>query len=283
MTGSGVGATYDQKRDVLWILDQAKINVTPAKDGHGGLEGRRQRRPASRGRALHSAPRRGADRRAKGGSSEANDVMIRLTDDDERVQLLELRGNSRITGGTGGPAVDVGARHRPHLRPKTAARCSMRELVENAVLQLPGSGAGAAGKRIAGNTIDIGLGARRHDHDELTANGRVQVDLPAEGRRPGQDDPVGDADGGRRRRRRPAERAPSAAASSTAKRAPAGATSPASERTATSQTLIIETKPGLGAIQKADFRGNVTVHRRRRISWPKRSRASTTSRATAWI
>ena len=41
MTGSGVGATYDQNREVLWILDQAKINVTPDKA--------RARRPRSAG------------------------------------------------------------------------------------------------------------------------------------------------------------------------------------------------------------------------------------------
>src|SRR5687768_1558652 len=37
MNGSGVGATYDQNREVLWILSQAKIDVTPDKGGNGGL------------------------------------------------------------------------------------------------------------------------------------------------------------------------------------------------------------------------------------------------------
>ena len=47
---------------------------------------------------------------------------------------------------------------------------------------------------------------------------------------------------------------------------------PASDRTATSLKLIIETKPGLGAIEKADFRGNVRSPTAR-ISWPRGSRA----------
>jgi hypothetical protein len=31
MSGSGVGMTYDQKRDVLWLLDQVDITVAPDK------------------------------------------------------------------------------------------------------------------------------------------------------------------------------------------------------------------------------------------------------------
>ena len=47
---------------------------------------------------------------------------------------------------------------------------------------------------------------------------------------------------------------------STANSAPArrGAPPPA-ERTARSQRLIVQTQPGLGALQTADFRGNVHI------------------------
>src|SRR4051812_45296956 len=38
MAGSGVGATYDRPREVLWILDQARITVTGDKAGQGALE-----------------------------------------------------------------------------------------------------------------------------------------------------------------------------------------------------------------------------------------------------
>src|SRR5205085_5955440 len=36
MTGSSIGGTYDQTRGVLWLLDQAKVDVEPDKKGGGG-------------------------------------------------------------------------------------------------------------------------------------------------------------------------------------------------------------------------------------------------------
>ena len=39
MKGSSVGASYDQQRDVLWMLDQARISVAPDEKGAGGADG----------------------------------------------------------------------------------------------------------------------------------------------------------------------------------------------------------------------------------------------------
>ena len=38
LTGSGVGATYDQNRNVLWLLDRATLNVKPDAAGAGAAE-----------------------------------------------------------------------------------------------------------------------------------------------------------------------------------------------------------------------------------------------------
>ena len=101
-------------------------------------------------------------------------------------------------------AGDVGTRHRPHLcrrRPDPPAR----NLLENAVVQLPGDPKGA-GRRIAGKTIVIDLVARRDDCHRLTANENVQVDLPADGDLPGETDTLGIARRHRCARRGSAER-----------------------------------------------------------------------------
>ena len=203
MTGSGLGATYDQNREVLWILSQAKINVTPDKAGQGGLNAVANK--AGLARAEHYIVLDGAARiEGEGRVTEANVVTIRLTPDDERVQLLELRGNSRITGGTGGPqsmaARDIDLTYGPDGKTLQFAK-----LIEGAVLQLPGTGPGAAGKRIAGDTIDMTLAPDGSTVTNLNSNGRVQVDLPGGKRRPGQADQVGDDDCGGRSRRRSAE------------------------------------------------------------------------------
>ena len=38
MTGTGLGATYDQGRNVMWLLDQAKLDVKPDEKGAGAVE-----------------------------------------------------------------------------------------------------------------------------------------------------------------------------------------------------------------------------------------------------
>ncbi len=250
MTGSGVGATYDQKRDVFWIKDKARIDVTPAKDGTGGLEAT----AASIGlaRAEHYIQLQGSARiTGEGRVVEASDIMVRLTDDDERVRMLELRGNSRITGGAAGPTA-MSARDIDLTYGEDGRTLQHARLVENAAVQL----AGAAGKRISGNTIDIGLGPDGSTMTSLTANERVQVDLPAEGEAAAKTIrsaalTAAGANGG-------GLQAATFSGGVNYRETRAGRRNvPASERQATSQTLIIETQPGLGAIQKADFRGNV--------------------------
>ncbi len=76
MTGHGVGMTWDKNRDVMSILDQAVINITPDEHGEGAMDvtarsaefarrdkymrfDRRRQDPARR------AEHRGADRRSR--------------------------------------------------------------------------------------------------------------------------------------------------------------------------------------------------------------------------
>jgi lipopolysaccharide export system protein LptA len=254
MTGSGMGATYDQGRDVLWILDQAKVDVAPDKAGTGGLKAVGNKAGLARGE--HYMVLDGAARiEGEGRVTEANLVTIRMTPDDERVQLLELRGNSRITGGTGGPqsmaARDIDLTYGPDGKTLQSAK-----LIEGAVLQLPGSGAGP-GKRIAGDTIDMGLAPDGSTVTSLNVNGRVQVDLPGEG-------------GGPAKRIKSATMTAAGAPGSGLQNAQfgggveyretraAGRGTAALDRTARSLKLTVDTKPGLGALEKADFRGDVT-------------------------
>jgi lipopolysaccharide transport protein LptA len=128
------------------------------------------------------------------------------------------------------------------------------KLMENAVAQLSGGGAGA--RRVSGRTIDMTMGPDGSTVTALAANENVQVDLPAAADAParqinaatltaGGPNGIQTAafDGGVTYREiRPAQRG-----------------APPAERTARSQRLTVETQPGLGAIQRADFRGNVHI------------------------
>jgi lipopolysaccharide transport protein LptA len=252
MKGSGVGATYDQNRDLFRVREQARIDVT-AGDGQGPLEATAA--AIELARAEHSVDLEGNGRiDGDGRLAEADDITVRLTDDDERIRMLELRGNSRITGTGSGPQ-SMSARDIDMIYADDGRTLQQARLRENAVVDLPGSGA-AAGKRISGQTIDIGLGPDGSTVTSLTAHDRVQVDLPAEGTSPAKSirsaslNATGAAGSG-------LQSATFAGGVEYRETRAAVAKVAAIDRTARSATLAVETEPGLGAIRQADFLGNV--------------------------
>jgi lipopolysaccharide transport protein LptA len=125
-------------------------------------------------------------------------------------------------------------------------------LLENAAVQMDAAG----GKRISGRTIDIGMGPDGTTVTRLNANENVQVDLPAEGKAPAKQirsaalQAEGPPDKGLQR----------ATFTGNAEYREGGsgrATGAAAGRTARSDALVVDTKPGLGAIDRAEFRGRV--------------------------
>jgi hypothetical protein len=137
MTGTAVGATYDQNRRVLWLLEQARVDVVPDQKGNGAIHV--TSKSAGLARAEHYMKFMGGARLdGEGHVTEADEATAFLSDDDERVQKLELRGNSRMTGkpGASGPrdmrARDIDLGYAADGRTLQAAR-----LIENAAVQLP--------------------------------------------------------------------------------------------------------------------------------------------------
>jgi lipopolysaccharide export system protein LptA len=259
LSGSGVGATYDKNRDVLWLLDQATMKIAPDEKGSGGAEG--SAKSAGLARADHYVRlTENAHVISEGRTIDTNELTIQLSQDDKVIQSMALRGNSRITGaagasaGTGAEGMsarDIDLTYAPDGRTLQAAR-----LMESAVVDLPGT-AGTGARKVVAQTIDLGFAADGSTVTRLDAQQNVQVDLPA----------TNDA---------PARRINSASLNA------AGATGlqsatfsggvtyrevraarqggpPAGERTGRSQRLIVETQPGLGNIQQADFRTNVHI------------------------
>jgi lipopolysaccharide export system protein LptA len=253
MTGSGIGATYDQARSVLWILDQAKVDVAPDQKGDGTIH--ITSKSAGMARAEHYMKFTGAARLDGAGHvTEADEATAFLTEDDERVTRIDLRGNSRMTGkpGSSGPqdmrAKDIDLAYAADGRTLQSAR-----LIENAVVQLPGE-KGKAGRRIAAKAIDIALGPDGAVVTNLTANENVQVDLPPEGETPA-------------RRIRSAsllaagpqgiEAATFAGSVEYRESRAASGTVAAIDRTAKSDRLDAKTKPGFGDLETATFHNSV--------------------------
>jgi lipopolysaccharide export system protein LptA len=251
LTGRGVGATYDRNREVLWLLANAHVTVAPDATGAGAMEA--DAKSAGLAKAEHYVRLTGEARiDGEGRILRADDIVIRLTEDDERVQMVEQRSNSRIEGGGDGPqsmaAQDIDLTYAEDGRTLQRAK-----LMENASVQLAGAGA----KRVAGRNIDIALAPDGTTVTNLTSTERVQVDLPPEG-----DDPARRitsdrlvASGAPEEGLREATFAGAVVYRETrAARGNAAAVS----RIARSMRLVTKTKPGFGAIEEADFRGNFT-------------------------
>lgn len=255
MTGSGVGATYDQERAVLWLLDQAKVDVVPDTQGNAAIHV--TAKTAGMARNEHYMKFTGAARLESDGQIlVADDATAYLTEDDERVTLMELRGNSRITGKPGqrGPQ-DMRARDIDLQYAEDGRTLQSAKLIENASVQLPGD-KGKTGRRIAGKAIDIALAADGSTVTNLVANEQVQVDLPPDGETPARTIKAASL----------LATGPEGAGIQNAtfsgdvqyreSRAARGKLA-AVDRTARSMRLDIKTKPGFGDIEQANFHNNV--------------------------
>ena len=256
LRGNGVGATYDMNREVMWLLDKATFNVAADTDGTGAMAGN----AASIGLArLEHYVRLTKDAHINGDGRDmrADEITVMLTENDERVRTLQLRGNSRMTGGASGPE-SMTARDIDITYGNDGRSLQNANLIENAVLQLAPSAGGVPGKRIAGRTITIAMAPDGKTVTNLESNENVQVDLPAENDAPSK------------RIRSVALVATGAPETGLRNATFTGKVTyeeargarrnlPAIDRRASANSLQIETKPGLGAIEKADFRGDVRI------------------------
>ncbi len=176
MTGSGIGFTYDEQRDTMWILDTADIKF--AADGTAGPMAftagtfgyARRDRYMRLEKTLH------IDR--EGQLIDATESTVRLFPDRDEPDYLELRGGSKITGGPKDNALrvmsatDINIDYADDGRTMQNATLAGEAAIELAAKQ------GAAGQRLAGNFMDIGFepdGSVR----SLSARDNVTATLPA--------------------------------------------------------------------------------------------------------
>ena len=262
MKGSGVGGTYDRNRDVLWILDRAKVDVSPDEKGEGAVHV--TSKTAGFARPDHYiAFAGGAHLEGEGRVITTDEATLYLTDDEQHVQRMTLRANSHIASLPGTSGADMQARDIDLGYAPDGRTLQTAHLVDNAVVRLPGE-AGKSGRRVAGQTIDIAMAPDGSTVTGLNATRNVQVDLPPEGDTPARrirsatlvasGPPVanGETPGGLQhaifaggvdfRETRPANARKKTAAVS---------------RTARAERLEVTTKPGFGDVQTAEFHGMV--------------------------
>jgi lipopolysaccharide export system protein LptA len=205
----------------------------------------------------------GAHLEAEGRVITTDEATVYLDVNNENVQRMELRSNSRIAAQPGTNGADMQARDIDLAYAPDGRTLQTSHLVENAVVQLPGD-PGKSGRRVAGETIDIVLAPDGTTVTTLTATNKVQVDLPPDDETPARHiraatlaasgPPVanGEAPGGLQRATFTGGVDFRETRAANAKKKIA-----AVNRTARSERLDVTTKPGFGDVQTASFHGNV--------------------------
>jgi lipopolysaccharide export system protein LptA len=177
MSGSGVGMTYDQPRDVVWLLDQARINVKAQKGGDPGMAIAAGAAGMAR-RDKYFRFERGFTATREGRQMSADDAVAYMTDDEERVRSIELRGNSKIVMGEAaeGGLESLSGRDANLTYADDGETLERVVLAGAGVIQLVGA-AGQPGRRIGGELITIDL-APDGAVTSLVARDKVELALP---------------------------------------------------------------------------------------------------------
>jgi lipopolysaccharide export system protein LptA len=258
MNGSGTGATYDRGRDVLAILQDAHIVVAADPATGSGLVDVTSDSAefARRERYMQFV---GAVRLVRDDTLiEADSAIAHLAATEDRLEQLELHGNSKVQAAAPQPggleamsAGDMNLTYAPDGRSLRRAT-----LTGEAVTQIAGP-TGQRGRRLSAESTDFELAPDGATLTSLSARERVDLEIPSDGA----------AVPTRRIRSTSMEGAGAADKGLTAVRFAGGvefreqraATNglAAFERVARSQTLDAVMQPGLGGIDRATFAGGV--------------------------
>ncbi|HWI20914.1 MAG TPA: LPS export ABC transporter periplasmic protein LptC [Vicinamibacterales bacterium] len=176
MSGSGIGFTFDEQRDVMWILDKADVkfaakdNLAPMAFTSGTFGYARRDRYMRFEKTMHM------ERDAQ--LIDADSAMVRLFPDREEPDYVELRNGASVTGtGPSSALKSMTARDINLDYADDGRTLQNATLAGKAEIQVAGKGA-AGTQRLAGDFMDIGLepdGSVRH----LAARDGVVVTLPA--------------------------------------------------------------------------------------------------------
>ena len=148
---------YDRKRDVLWLLDKAVINV--AADKKTDDPGAKINAARSATRAATTTCVSSDDERRPRRPISADTAMAYLTDDGKAIKSLELRGNSRIAMAkpAEGGLQAMGSRDMNINFADDGETIQHSVLVGGSAIQMAGA-QGKPGRRISGEVVDVTLG-----------------------------------------------------------------------------------------------------------------------------
>ncbi|MGH9254715.1 MAG: LptA/OstA family protein [Vicinamibacterales bacterium] len=171
MSGSGAGMTYNEATDVLALADAARVAVT-------GAAGRTQTEFTSRTATLARRDKylvlEGNVHALRGEQVlEADRGVARLSEDEERITFIELRGNARVVGG----GVDsMHARDIDLDYTDDGATLERVALRGSSAVVMSGQG-GAAGRQFVAESLDLEF-APNSSLTGAAGRGDVRVEMP---------------------------------------------------------------------------------------------------------
>ena len=174
MTGSGVGMSYDKNSDVLMLADQSHVNF---RDEHGNTTMEFTSGKSTFARMEHTLTLEGNVHALRAEQViEAKQSVAHLTEDEQHITDIELRGNSRVVGG--GAGVDSMSARDIDLRYAEDGETLERVgLLGGGAVAMTGQG-GSPGRQFIGDTLDILLAADG-SLTKATGSDNVRLDLPA--------------------------------------------------------------------------------------------------------
>ncbi len=254
LAGSGVGADLYMDKSVLWILDQARLTVAPETEGGTPIEASATRiglaemdnyMVLEENAVMVHQSQRLAGNRARVSFTEVGDI----------VQFIELRERSSVTSTDPKSTRPALTAENINLQfdPATG-RLTQTNLAGNSLVEMKDANGTTS---VRGSQIDVNVGADGETVTRLEAREPVEVKLPRQGDQPARvitaRTLLAEGDGG------PLSRAVFTGDVDYRETRPAGRGQPASERRATSQSLVLGLKGDLADVESAQFRTDFKV------------------------
>jgi len=180
MSGSGLGASYDERNDVLTIAERAQVTVRE-HTGQVALDGHADAVTLDR---LNDVLFLNSGAHVVRGTQviDADRAMARLSSNEEVIRHLELRGHARVHGGDNSIESMSAAAIDLDYSDDGAA---LERVILNTDAQVVTADGEASGRQIKGDALDMLL-APDGAVTGLTGRGGVRLDLPAVGNVPGR-------------------------------------------------------------------------------------------------
>ena len=173
MNGSGIGMTYDKNADILALDDQSHVEL---RDEHGNVTMAFTSGKATLNRMAHTLALDGMVHALRDQQNiDAMQGVAQLTDDEQHITDIQLRGDSRVAGG--GTGVDS-----MHARDMDLHYADDHQSLQHAALMGGAAVAmtgqkGSKGRQFVGDTLDLTL-APDGSLTKAIGKDNVRLDLP---------------------------------------------------------------------------------------------------------